>query len=175
MQSHNFPILFLVLVFAGFLFGIYHIKRYEPVVSIVPAPRVEPQPWQAFTGRVMMPSVDDMYVLENSAGRDLLLFESFLQGRAAGLHWAAAEHFKKERCTQGDSRTSDVALGLKLTLDSLGEFTPEILFSNTDDNDLKNRVLSQIRHFWRYPHSESGLFEVWVPVVWKACYNPFSK
>lgn len=172
MQNRNLPILFLILVFAGFLLGIYRIKRYEPVVSIVPAAHVERQQWKSFTGRVAMPAIDDMYVLENSAGRDLTLFESFLQGRAAGLHWAAAEHFKKERCPQNaDSSASDVALGVKLTLDSLGEFTPEILFSNTSDVDLKNRVLSHIRNYWRYPRSEDGVFEVWVPIVWKACYK----
>ena len=69
MQVRDLPIFFLVLVFAGLLLGVYYIKPYKPVVSIVPVAEEEPQ-WHAFTGRVVMPSLDDMYVLGNSAARD---------------------------------------------------------------------------------------------------------
>ncbi len=174
MQGRNLPILFLVLTFAGFLFGIYRFKPYKPVASIVPV--VEQPQWHAFTGRVVMPSLDDMYVLDNSAGRDLEQFEKFLQGRAAGFHWVSAEHFRKAKCRASDeARAGDVVLGLKLSLDSLGRFEPEILFSNTDDENFKGLVLSHIRAYWRYPRSVQGILEVWMPVVWKPCYRHNSK
>ena len=171
MQVRDLPIFFLVLVFAGLLLGVYYIKPYKPVVSIVPVAEEEPQ-WHAFTGRVVMPSLDDMYVLGNSADRDLLQFERFLQGRAAGLHFAAADYFKKRNCVAARGESSpDVVLGIKLTLDSLGIFEPEILFSNISDENFKGLVLSQIQTYWRYPRSEQGNLEVWVPVVWKSCYR----
>ena len=169
MQVRDLPIFFLVLVFAGLVLGVYYIKPYKPVVSIVPVAEEEPQ-WHAFTGRVVMPSLDDMYVLGNSADRDLLQFERFLQRLAAGLHFAAADYFKKHNCvaTRGEN-SPDVVLGIKLTLDSLGIFEPEILFSNISDENFKGLVLSQIQTYWRYPRSEQGNLEVWVPVVWKSC------
>lgn len=171
MQGHNFPILFLVLAFAGLLLGVYYIEPYKPVVSIVPVPEEQPQ-WHAFTGRVVMPSLDDMYVLANSAGRDLEQFEKFLQGRAAGLHWVAADHFKKVKCkASGEVPEADVVLGLKFSLDSLGMFNPEILFSNIEDENFKGLVLSHIQTYWRYLRSEQGVLEVWVPIVWKSCYR----
>ena len=166
-MKSDLPIFFLILVFAGLLFAIYHIKPYQAPVSIVPV--VNEKQWNAFTGRMVMPSVDDFYVLENSADRDLFQFEKFLQGRAAGLHWASAEHFMKLK-NAAPSEKKDVVIGLKLTLDSLGMFTPEILFSNTDDENLKGLVLSQIQTYWRYPRSVGGRFVVWVPIVWKANY-----
>ena len=171
MQVRDLPIFFLVLVFTGLLLGVCYIKPYKPVVSIVPVAEEEPQ-WHAFTGRVVMPSLDDMYVLGNSADRDLLQFDRFLQGRAAGLHFAAADYFKKHNCvaTRGEN-SPDVVLGIKLTLDSLGIFEPEILFSNISDENFKGLVLSQIQTYWRYPRSEQGNLEVWVPVVWKSCYR----
>jgi hypothetical protein len=61
-------------------------------------------------------------------------------------------------------------MGIKLTLDSLGQFAPEILFSDTDDENFKNLVLSHIQAYWRYPRSEDGRLEVWVPIAWKADY-----
>jgi len=113
-----------------------------------------------------------MYVLGNSADRNLLQFEQFLQGRAAGLHFAAADYFKKHNCAAAHGENiPDVVLGLKLTLDSLGMFEPEILFSNIADENFKGLVLSQIQTYWRYPRSEQGSLEVWVPVVWKSCYR----
>ena len=169
MKNLNGLILFMVLVFAGLLVVVYCVKPYHAPVSIVPVEK-EDKSWHAFTGRVVMPSLDDFYVLNNSADRDLVLFENFLQGRAASLHWAAAEHFKKIKCPDDQNSEKDVVLGIKLTLDSLGLFTPEILFSNTDDENMKDRVLSQIQTYWRYRRSEQGVLDVWVPIVWKACY-----
>lgn len=158
------PIIFLILVFAGLLFSLSLVPTNHQVASIVPVP--EPVAQKGFTGRVVMPSLDDLYVLENTAGRDLVQFERFLQGRAAGLHYAAASHFKKSRAKVKNS-PRDVLLGLKLTLDSLGHFTPEILFSNTEDENFKGLVLSQVQTYWRYPRSTQGRFVVWVPIAWK--------
>ena len=160
-MQRNLPILFLILFFTGLMLSaviLLRLKPYQPVASIVPVP--EEREWHGFTGRVVMPSFDDLYVLENSAGRDLMQFEKFLQGRAAGLHWASSEHFAHEN--------RDVVMGLKLMMDSLGHFTSEILFSDTDDEKFKSLVLSHIQAYWRYPRSEEGYLEVWVPVVWKA-------
>lgn len=165
MHLRDLPIIFLVLVFAGLLFILSQIHQYSPVVSVEPVP--EPETQQSFTGRVVMPSLDDIYVLDNSAGRDLLQFERFLQGRAAGLHFASSTYFKSHRPRKGNQSSGNVMMGIRLTLDSLGVFTPEILFSNTDDKDFQNLVLSQIQTYWRYPRSEEGHLVVWVPVVWK--------
>ena len=166
MHMRDIPILFMVLAFAGLLFTLSQIHQYTPVVSVEPVPEPERQP--SFTGRVVMPSLDDIYVLENSAGGDLLQFERFLQGRAAGLHFASSAHFKKTRAERKAHKESpNVVLGVRLTLDSLGLFTPEILFSNTDDENLKGLVLSQIQTYWRYPRSTEGRLVVWVPIVWK--------
>jgi len=165
MQLRDLPIIFLVLAFAGLLFILSQIHQYTPVVSVEPVP--DPETQQSFTGRVVMPSLDDIYVLENSSGRDLLQFERFLQGRAAGLHFASSSYFKSHRSRKGKQESGNVMMGIRLTLDSLGVFTPEILFSNTDDKDFQGLVLSQIQAYWRYPRSEEGRLVVWVPVVWK--------
>ena len=164
-MQRNLPIFFLVLFFAGLLVSVFVIlqtKSFQPVASIVPEPE-EQEEWHGFTGRVLMPSFDDLYVLENSAGRDLREFARFLKGRAAGLHWTSSNHFAREH--------RDVVMGIKLTLDSLGMFNPEILFTDTNDEKFKSLVLSHIQTYWRYPRSEEGIFEVWVPIVWKSNYK----
>ncbi len=170
MIKRNFPLLLLILVFAA-LFTVPFMDYKEHTLSASIEP--EPEEVKSFTGRMIMPSLDDLYVLDNSAGRDLLQFEKFLQGRAAGLHWLAVEHFKKERAELKQQRKKgaplkDIYIGLKLTLDSLGYFAePEILFSNSDDQDFVSLVQNHIKAYWRYPRSTQGKLEVWVPVIWR--------
>ncbi|MBR5413066.1 MAG: hypothetical protein IK114_08485 [Fibrobacter sp.] len=161
----NLPIYFLILVFAVLMFALSRVQLYTPVAnteSDAPVP-VEPD---GFTGRMIMPSLDDIYVLENTAGRDIVQFEKFLKGRAAGLHFASGAYFRANRKTI--RRDANAFMGIKLTLDSMGTFTPEILFTNVDDENFKGLVLSQIQTYWRYPRSEQGKFVAWVPFVWKA-------
>ena len=166
-MMRDLPIFFLILAFAAMLFVLSQVHLYQPVVSIEPAP--VPELSIGFTGRVVMPSLDDIYVLDNSAGRDLFQFERYLQGRAAGLHFASAAHFKNKRANcKANSKEADVLMGIKLTLDSLGSFAPEILFSNTDDENFKGLVLSQIQTYWRYTHSVQGKLVAWVPIAWKS-------
>ena len=163
-MQRNLPFFFLVFFLTGLLFSVFivlQLRAHKSVPSIVPV--AEEQEWHGFTGRVVMPSLDDLYVLDNSADRDLLQFEKFLKGRAAGLHWVASSHFAHEH--------RDVVMGIKITLDSLGHFSPDVLFSDTDDENFKSLVASHIRTYWRYPRSEEGSLEVWLPVVWKADYK----
>lgn len=161
----NLPIYFLILVFAGLMFALSRVQLYTPVVTIEPEP-APVLPDDGFTGRMVMPSIDDIYVLENTAGRDIVQFEKFLKGRAAGLHFASGAYFKTNR--KSVRRESNAFMGIKLTLDSMGTFTPEILFTNVQDENFKGLVLSQIQTYWRYPRSEQGKFVAWVPFVWKA-------
>ena len=91
---HNLPIYFLILVFAVLMFALSRVQLYTPVAnteSEAPAPAES----ESFTGRMVMPSLDDIYVLDNSAGRDIVQFEKFLKGRAAGLHFASAAYFTR--------------------------------------------------------------------------------
>ena len=163
----NLPIYFLILVFAGLMFALSRVQLYTPVAnteSEAPAPAES----ESFTGRMVMPSLDDIYVLDNSAGRDIVQFEKFLKGRAAGLHFASAAYFKANR--KNAHKDSNAFMGIKLTLDSTGLFIPEILFTNVEDENFKSLVLSQIQTYWRYPRSVQGKFVAWVPFVWKTDY-----
>ena len=163
----NLPIYFMILVFAGMLFALSKVHIYTPVV--LPAePEPAPVEQEGFTGRVIMP-LDDIYVLENTAGRDIMQFARFLKGRAAGLHFASAAYFKaNQKNLKKDS--PQAIMGIKMALDSLGTFSPEILFTNVHDDNFKGLVLSQIQTYWRYPRSESGRFVVWFPIAWKTEY-----
>ena len=119
---HNLPIYFLILVFAVLMFALSRVQLYTPVInteSDVPVP-VESE---CFTGRMVMPSLDDIYVLDNSAGRDIVQFEKFLKGRAAGLHFASAAYFKANR--KNAHKDSNAFMGIKLTLDSTGFLFPK--------------------------------------------------
>lgn len=171
MILRNFPLLLLALIIIA-LGSVIFIKTPERPM-LLPAV-VEPEPEvvsNSYLGRMVMPSLDDIYVLDNSAGRDLLQFERFLRGRAAGLHWVATEHFKNEKAFarhHKNASVKDIYMGLKLTVDSLGTMDPSILFCNNNDQEFTALVLQHIRAFWKYPRSVSGKFEVWVPIVWRA-------
>ena len=167
-----------MFLFAGLVYVLFQVKLYEPIpFQVVPE---EPPMAPSFVGRVVMPSLDDIYVLENSAGRDLSQLEKFLKSRAAGFHYAAREHYKKntkkdpkklfKRNIQSESVNDDVFLGIHFVLDSLGYFTPSIMFSDTEDEGLKQRVLDQITRFWKYPRGTQGKLEVWIPVRFLAKY-----
>ena len=183
MLKRNFPVILLLLVFVALLDVIYTIPRNAfptPEISIAPEPE---ENLQSFTGRVVMPGLDDMYVLENTSGRDIEQVEKFLQGRAAGLHYLATEHFKNLRKSKksskhgfkgGDhgSKSDDLLVGVRLSLDSLGQFElKEYVFSNTEDEDFKNRLDEHIKYYWRYTKCASGKLEFWVPIRWLAEYS----
>ena len=94
MLKRNAPLLAFALVFVAVLYFVYSIPQYEPIVD---AEEEEDVAEEAFTGRVEMPSIDEIYVIENTAGRDLNKLAMFLEGRAAGLHYLSSEYFKKIR------------------------------------------------------------------------------
>ena len=166
MLKRNAPLLAFALVFAAVLYFVYSIPQYEPIVDVEEEEEV---PEEAFTGRVEMPSIDEIYVIENTAGRDLNKLALFLEGRAAGLHYLSSEYFKKIRVTRKGNRfiksDDDVFLGLHLTLDSLGRFMdPKIMFSDSDDDVFKVKLLKHVEYFWRLPPSKQGKLEIWIPI-----------
>ena len=166
MLKRNAPLLAFALVFVAVLYFVYSIPQYEPIVDVEEEEEV---PEEAFTGRVEMPSIDEIYVIENTAGRDLNKLAMFLEGRAAGLHYLSSEYFKKNRVTRKGNRfiksDDDVFLGLHLTLDSLGRFMdPQIMFSDSDDDVFKVKLLKHVEYFWRLPPSKQGKLEIWIPI-----------
>ena len=95
MIKRNFPLIVLFLVFLGLLDFIWQVTPYKAPLSQENESAVAgPEKSRAFTGRMDMPNLDDIYVLDNSAGRDVEALEKYIQGRAAGLHWLGQEHFK---------------------------------------------------------------------------------
>ena len=170
MLKRNAPLLAFALVFAAVLYFVYSIPQYEPIVDVEEEEEV---PEEAFTGRVEMPSIDEIYVIENTAGRDLNKLAMFLEGRAAGLHYLSSEYFKKISVTRKGNRfiksDDDVFLGLHLTLDSLGRFMdPKIMFSDSDDDVFKVKLLKHVEYFWRLPPSKQGKLEIWIPIRFHA-------
>ena len=170
MLKRNAPLIAFFLVFVAVLYFIYTIPQYEPIVDAEDEEKIVED---AFTGRVMMPSIDEIYVIENSAGRDLNKLALFLEGRAAGLHYLSSEYFKKIKPHRKGRKYSksddDVFLGLHLTLDSLGRFKdPQIMFSNSDSDVFKVKLLKHVEYFWRLPPSKQGKLEIWIPIRFHA-------
>ena len=171
MLKRNAPVLAIFLVFVAVLYFVYSIPQYEPVVDV--EEEEDEIVEDAFTGRVMMPSIDEIYVIENTAGRDLNKFALFLEGRAAGLHYLSSEYFKKIKVHRKGNKyvksDDDVFLGLHLTLDSLGRFKdPQIMFSNSDNDVFKVKLLKHVEYFWRLPPSKQGKLEIWIPIRFHA-------
>ena len=170
MLKRNASLLAFALVFVAVLYFVYSIPQYEPIVDVEEEEEV---PEEAFTGRVEMPSIDEIYVIENTAGRDLNKLAMFLEGRAAGLHYLSSEYFKKICVTRKGHKffksDDDVFLGLHLTLDSLGCFMdPQIMFTNSDNDVFKVKLLKHVEYFWRLPPSKQGKLEIWIPIRFHA-------
>lgn len=170
MLKRNAPLLAFLLVFVAVLYFVYSIPQYEPIVD---AEEEEEVVEDAFVGRVEMPSIDEIYVIENSAGRDLNKLALFLEGRAAGLHYLSSEYFKKIRVARKGGRfiksDDDVFLGLHLTLDSLGRFMdPQVMFTSSDNDVFKVKLLKHVEYFWRLPPSKQGKLEIWIPIRFHA-------
>ena len=166
MLKRNAPLLAFALVFVAVLYFVYSIPQYEPIVDVEEEEDVAEE---AFTGRVEMPSIDEIYVIENTAGRDLNKLAMFLEGRAAGLHYLSSEYFKKARVARKGHKffksDDDVFLGLHLTLDSLGRFNdPQIMFTSSDNEVFKVKLLKHVEYFWRLPPSKQGKLEIWIPI-----------
>ena len=173
MLKRNAPMFAFMLVFVAVLYFVYSIPHYEPIVDVEEKEAEEEVVEKAFNGRVEMPSIDEIYVIENTAGRDLNKLALFLKGRAAGLHYLSSEYFKKFKVRHKNNRAvksdDDVFLGLHLTLDSLGRFnSPKIMFSDSDDEVFTVKLLKHVEYFWRLPPSKQGLLEMWIPIRFHA-------
>ena len=148
------------ILHSGFDFGVRPVVAETPEI-VSPAPE-EPR---MFHGRVVLPPVEDILVLENSAERDMEKLATYFEGRSAGLHWLARPYFKSHK------NSEDVVVGLHLSLDSLGRFEcVEIEFTNAGDENFKQTVKDHIEHFWRYRRSTAGKTELWLPVIFRAVY-----
>lgn len=120
---------------------------------------------RTFTGRVVMPDVENIMVLENSAGRDIEKLALFFSGRAAGLHWLARPYFKNYRAKD------DIVVEVNLTVDSLGRIAcGNIEYTNAKDETFRKSLQEHIEYYWRYRRSDSGKTEVWFPIVFRATY-----
>ena len=173
MLKRNAPMFAFMLVFVAVLYFVYSIPRYEPIVDVEEKEAEEEVVEKAFNGRVEMPSIDEIYVIENTAGRDLNKLALFLKGRAAGLHYLSSEYFKKFKAHHKNNRAAksddDVFLGLHLMLDSLGRFNePKIMFSDSDDEVFTVKLLKHVEYFWRLPPSKQGKLEMWIPIRFHA-------
>lgn len=114
-----------------------------------------------FVGRMEMPSASDFRVVDNSAGRDLVRLEAFMDGRAAGLHWLGDDFFNKKT-------KDDIELKVHLSIDSMGVFTClGMSFAGPRNRDLEMRLKDHIEQLWRYRRSVSGRTELWMPLRWK--------
>ena len=172
MLKRNAPMFAFMLVFVAVLYFVYSIPRYEPIVEVEEEEK-EDVVEESFNGRVEMPSIDEIYVIENTAGRDLNKLALFLEGRAAGLHYLSSEYFKKIKASRKGHKffksEDDVFLGLHLTLDSLGRFnSPKIMFSDSDDEVFTVKLLKHVEYFWRLPPSKQGKLEMWIPIRFHA-------
>ena len=171
MLNRNAPVIAFLFVFVTVLYFVYSIPHYDPVVET--EGHQDEFVEDAFVGRVTMPSIDEIYVIENTAGRDLNKLAQFLSGRAAGLHYLSSEYFKKFKGPRKGlnifKSPEDVVLGLHLTLDSLGRFkNPQIMFSDSDDDVFNVKPLKHVEYFWRLPPSEQGKLEIWIPIRFHA-------
>lgn len=172
MIKRNFPLLLFALMFVVLGTVLYvMVPQHLPQAVESEEPMPEEKKVSSFTGRMVIPTIEELYVLDNSAGRDLLQFQRFLQGRAAGLHWVASEHFKSEKAQARHHKKNDVKdvyMGVKLSIDSTGTVTPKIVYCSSKDQEFSDLVLQHIKAFWRYPRGTTGKFEVWLPILWRA-------
>jgi len=163
------PYLFTFLVVAALALYLIFSSVGSPFrADFTPEPEeiAEEDSMRVFTGRVVMPDVDNILVLDNSAGRDVEKLALFFSGRATGLHWLVRPYFKKHRTKE------DVIVGVNLTIDSLGHVTcGTIEYTNAEDDVFTESLRSHIEYFWRYRRSEVGKTELWLPIKFLAHYN----
>lgn len=166
--------LFVIMLFLALVVGVLLMPRrgYQtPVdvreVEVEDVHKVE----TPFVGRMILPEASDIEVLDNSAGRDMEQMARFLQGRAAGLHWLANEHFKKAwRHYRKRTTVPDIHARLILSVDSMGVFQVDSIMSDTDDMDLAAHLQDHIKKYWRYRRSTSGKTDFIVPFIWTSKY-----
>lgn len=154
---------FLVILFSiPFIFMIYEVLRIPTSVAVKALPtetteNLPPDASRPFKGRVEMPGIENIYVMENTAGRDIGSIGKFLQGRAAGLHWLASKNL------------GEISLDLRLTVNAQGDFTlDEVMFSNLKEENFHQQLKEHIEYYWKLPKMKSeGVTQFWIPLRWK--------
>lgn len=166
MIRRNAAVLVFLLVFLGLLTALFFVPESK-ITLLVEEPVVDIPSVTLFHGRLSPLSISDIYVVENSAERDVDNLLKYFQGRSSSLHYLYEKVYPKRKRLK-----EDLLIGLWVRVDADGFFRDvKVRFSNEENNALAKPLIRFIEKDWRYKKVVEGTTTVLIPFLWRAEYS----
>lgn len=166
MIRRNAVVFVFLFVFLGLLAILFFVPESKTPL-LVEDSVIELPPAVIFHGRLSPLSISDIYVVENSAERDVESLLKYLQGRSSSLHYLFEKTYSKRKRLK-----EDLLIGLWIQIDSDGFFrNVKVRFSNAEKSALEKPLIQFVEKDWRYKKVEEGSTTLLIPFLWRAEYS----
>jgi len=158
-----FLFLFMFLILLAVLFW----KAPSKISPLVETPQEPVSSGVLFHGRLKPLSISDLYVIDNSAERDIESLLTYLQGRLSSLHYLFEAKVPRRKRNK-----EDLLIGLLVEINQEGTFkNAKIQFNSAKNNEMNKPLVQFVEKYWKYKRAENGSTTILIPLQWSAKYS----
>lgn len=166
MLRRNGSVFLFLFMFLGLL-AVLFWKAPSKISPLLETPQEPVSSEVLFHGRLKPLSISDLYVIENSAERDIESLLTYLQGRLSSLHYLFEAKVPRRKRNK-----EDLLIGLLVEINQEGTFkNAKIQFNSAKNSEMNKPLVQFVEKYWKYKRAENGSTTILIPLQWSAKYS----
>jgi len=166
MLRRNGSVFLFLFMFLGLL-AVLFWKAPSKISPLLETPQEPVSSEVLFHGRLKPLSISDLYVIDNSAERDIESLLTYLQGRLSSLHYLFEAKVPRRKRNK-----EDLLIGLLVEINQEGTFkNAKIQFNSAKNNEMNKPLVQFVEKYWKYKRAENGSTIILIPLQWRAKYS----
>lgn len=166
MLRRNGSVFLFLFMFLGLL-AVLFWKAPSKISPLLETPQKPVSSEVLFHGRLKPLSISDLYVIDNSAERDIESLLTYLQGRLSSLHYLFEAKVPRRKRNK-----EDLLIGLLVEINQEGTFkNAKIQFNSAKNNEMNKPLVQFVEKYWKYKRAENGSTTILIPLQWSAKYS----
>lgn len=166
MLRRNGSVFLFLFMFLGLL-AVLFWKAPSKISPLLETPQEPVSSEVLFHGRLKPLSISDLYVIDNSAERDIESLLTYLQGRLSSLHYLFEAKVPRRKRNK-----EDLLIGLLVEINQEGTFkNAKIQFNSAKNSEMNKPLVQFVEKYWKYKRAENGSTTILIPLQWSAKYS----
>ena len=166
MLRRNGSVFLFLFMFLG-LVAVLFWKAPSKISPLLETPQKPVSSEVLFHGRLKPLSISDLYVIDNSAERDIESLLTYLQGRLSSLHYLFEAKVPRRKRNK-----EDLLIGLLVEINQEGTFkNAKIQFNSAKNSEMYKPLVQFVEKYWKYKRAENGSTTILIPFQWSAKYS----
>ena len=166
MLRRNGSVFLFLFMFLG-LVAVLFWKAPSKISPLLETPQKPVSSEVLFHGRLKPLSISDLYVIDNSAERDIESLLTYLQGRLSSLHYLFEAKVPRRKRNK-----EDLLIGLLVEINQEGTFkNAKIQFNSAKNSEMNKPLVQFVEKYWKYKRAENGSTTILIPFQWSAKYS----